>query len=290
MCRFLSGLIDVLAFDILPGWLAWIRHRTCGRSVYFRLALRVQKEASAVAVFMFVLCATWCEEASSVVCARTVLCATAACTALAVPPPGACSDAGCAKRRLAQLIAVPPFLRVYRVPAAGPAARAELIVDAQAAALRGCGRLLGVRCCCALGPRSQPAGVDMLDEQLWQHLMPHSGGGGGADGSGAAVQHGVACGVSASFGLSRCCVGRGGGQHAGTQHRAQAWTRGGAITPPLSPSLQRPPQGCTASLFLHSISCSTVGAAKLQGPSCRCRRHHVTSLWRQPRRYHHRSR
>jgi hypothetical protein len=44
--------------------------------------------------------------------------------------------AGCAttwrvsKRRLAQLIAVPPFLRVYRVPAAGPAARAELIVDA----------------------------------------------------------------------------------------------------------------------------------------------------------------
>ena len=130
MCRFLSGLIDVLAFDILPGWLAWIRLRTCGRSVYFRLALRVQKEASAVAVFMFVLCATWCEEASSVVCARTVLCATAACTALAVPPPGACSDAGCAKRRLAQLIAVPPFLRVYRVPAAGPAARAELIVDA----------------------------------------------------------------------------------------------------------------------------------------------------------------
>lgn len=289
--RLLSGLIDVFAFNILPAWLAWIRQRTCGRSVYFRLALRVQKEASAVAVFVFVLCATWCEEASSVVCEWTVLCAAAACTALAVPPPGACSDAGCAKRRLAQLIAVPPFLHVYCVPAAGPAARAELIVDAQAAALRGCGRLLGVRCCCALGPRSQPAGVDLLHEQLWQHLMPHPGGGGGADGSGRrAARRGVWC--ERLVRSSRCCVGWGGKQHAGMQHRAQACTRGGgAITPPLSPSLQRPPQGCTASLFLHSISCSTVGAAKLvQGPSCRCRRHHVTSLCRQPRRYHHRSR
>ena len=261
MCRFLSGLIDVLAFNILPAWLAWIRRRLCGRSIYFRLALRAEGSVRCCPVRV---CGV---ERGSELCGVRMDC---------VVRRGCMYCTGCAttwrvqrrrrapRRRRAQLTAAPPFL--WCVPATRPAARADRrCTGRRASRLR---RLVGGRDdnepLCSRTGRSRLASTCCTSScGSASHLIPAVAV--WLTAAGRAARHGVACGerLVRSEPVCRCGTGlRATHRHARTAHTIlMVLVHEEVPLHLLSARLYRGHrEGGAASHFLHSISCSTAGA------------------------------
>ena len=244
----------------LLGWPGFVADFVEGR--FTSVWLCVQKEASAVALFV---CVVWSEEASSVVCAWTVLCAAAACTALAVPPRGACSDAG-VRRGGGGGSSQQQHLScgVYQPPGQ----QREQIVDAQAAALRGCDALLAgamTMSRCALGPGGRGWRRHAARAAVAAHHTSFPAVAVWLTAAGRAARHGVACGerLVRSEPVCRCGTGlRATHRHARTAHTIlMVLVHEEVPLHLLSARLYRGHrEGGAASHFLHSISCSTAGA------------------------------